>query len=93
MPHRARDNPWGNKDIKVKSKCNFGAQKGHKMNRVISILMKRDNMTLEEAKDLIADTREEIEDAVACGDYEYADDILADNLGLEPDYMLDVLGL
>ena len=33
MPHRARDNPWGDKDIKVKFKCNFGAKKGHKMTK------------------------------------------------------------
>jgi len=62
------------------------------INKVIGILMKRDDMTLEEARDLVADVREQIEDAVADGDYEYAEDIMLSDLGLEMDYIFDVLG-
>ena len=61
------------------------------MNRVVSILMKRDGMTEAEAKELVQDTREEIQDAIACGDYDLVDDIIAGDLGLEPDYIFDIL--
>ncbi len=62
------------------------------INKVISILMKRDDMTLEDARDLVADVREQIEEAVADGDYEYAEDIMLSELGLEMDYIFDILG-
>lgn len=58
--------------------------------RVIDILMSRDGMDYESAKSLENQTMEEI---LACdGNYEDAVDIIANNLGLEPDYMLDLLG-
>ena len=95
MPHRASFNSLCDKDIKVKFKCNLRAQKGHKMsgvNKVISILMKRDDMTLEEAKDLVNGVREEIEEAMIDEDYEYIEDIMLYDLGLEMDYVFDILG-
>lgn len=55
--------------------------------RVINILMKRDNMTSSEAKDLIDETREMI-----IREPEDAEQIMAEQLGLEPDYLFDVLG-
>lgn len=58
------------------------------MNRVIDILMKRDGISREEATKLVDDTREEILEA----DPFDVDDILACNLGLEPDYIFDILG-
>jgi len=54
------------------------------MNRVVRILMRRDGLTEEEALELIEECREELE-----AGNEYATE---DILGLEPDYMLDVLG-
>lgn len=57
------------------------------MNNVIEILMKRDGLTKEEAKDLISETREEI----MSNDPFEADDILMSNLGLEPDYLFEIL--
>ena len=58
--------------------------------RVIDILMSRDDMDYESAKSLERQTTEEI---LECeGDYEEAVDIIANNLGLEPDYMVDLLG-
>lgn len=53
------------------------------MNRVVKILMKRDGLTKEEALELIEECREEIEMG---NDY-----ALEDVLGLEDDYLLDIL--
>lgn len=61
------------------------------MNRVVSILMKRDGITEAEAKEMLNDCREEMNEAIAYGDYDLAEDILAGNLGLEPDYIMDIL--
>ena len=57
------------------------------MNRVVEILMKRDGISREEATRLVDDTREEILES----DPFDADDIIACNLGLEPDYIFDIL--
>ena len=48
--------------------------------------MKRDGLTEIEAKKLILDTQEEI-----FNDPDNAEDIIADNLGLEMDYIFNVL--
>lgn len=61
------------------------------MNRIVRILMKRDGMTENDARSLYEEVREEIFDAVSCGDYELAEDILAADLGLEIDYIIDIL--
>lgn len=62
------------------------------MNRIISILMKRDNLSLNEATNLFEEVREEVMDAIANGEGLLAvEDIIADELGLEPDYFEDLL--
>ena len=63
------------------------------MNRIVKILMRREDLTREEAEDWVNETREMMEDAIANGDYEEAEDILASELGLEPDYIPDILGV
>lgn len=57
------------------------------MNRVVKILMDRDGITRKEAEELIEETRDEI----LANDSFYADDIILNNLGLEPDYIMDIL--
>lgn len=57
------------------------------MNRVVKILMERDGITREEAEQLIKETREEILE----GSPREADEVMAENLGLEPDYIMDIL--
>ena len=58
------------------------------MNVVVELLMKRDGITEEEAREMIVETREEmLEDPYV------AAEILADNLGIEPDYIMDILDL
>lgn len=61
------------------------------MSEIIAILMRRDGMTRQDAKDLVRQTLDEIDDAISCGcGYDYITDIVEYNLGLEPDY-LDIL--
>lgn len=57
------------------------------MNKVVEILMKRDGMTKAEAESLVEETREEL----LSGDPWEAEDIIADYLGLESDYIMDIL--
>lgn len=56
-------------------------------NDVIRILMERDEMTREEAEETLEDVREMLSEA----DPWEAEDIIADELGLELDYIFDIL--
>ena len=58
-----------------------------KQNEVIRILMERDGMTKEEAQETLEDVREMLSEA----DPWEAEDIIADELGLEMDYIFDIL--
>jgi len=58
------------------------------MNKIVKILMERDGMTEEEARSLVKETRDEI---IMLENPLEADDILMEYLGLEPDYMFDIL--
>ena len=57
------------------------------MNPVVKILMERDGMTEQEATDLVKETKEELMNSQC---YDGAD-IIMENLGLEPDYIMDIL--
>ena len=61
------------------------------MNEVVRILMDRDDMTKQEAEKHLAYVRQMIEDAVADGDYDLAEQLVASELGLEMDYIFDIL--
>lgn len=54
------------------------------MNRVVSILMERDGMSYNEA---LAEVQECRDVLIAEGD----EDVIMEMLGLEPDYVLDIL--
>ena len=54
---------------------------------LIEILQHRDGLTEQEAKDLILDTKEKLLNS----DGFDADEIIMENLGLEPDYLMDIL--
>lgn len=62
------------------------------MNRVVEILMKRDNISKSEAEALVERTREEIEEYCAQGMYDAAEEAIYENLGLELDYVFDIMG-
>lgn len=57
------------------------------MNSVVKILMERDGMTEQESIDLVKETKEELLHNGGC----YVDEIILENLGLEPDYIMDIL--
>lgn len=61
------------------------------MQEVIKILMWRDSLTKAEAMSLIEETRHACETAVAEGRTEEVENIFTEMLGLEPDYIPDVL--
>ena len=56
------------------------------MNRVIDILMKRDCIEYEDARSLVKETKDEI-----ISNPIDANEIIKDYLGLEPDYLEDIL--
>lgn len=56
------------------------------MNRVVKILMERDDLTKDEALELINECKQELLTA----DPWEADDIIMSTLGLEPDYLFDI---
>ena len=56
------------------------------MNRVIDILMKRDDIEYEDARNLVKETKDEI-----ISNPIDANAIIKDYLGLEPDYLEDIL--
>jgi hypothetical protein len=60
------------------------------MNRVVKILMNRDNIDQETAEALVRETRDEII-SLDENDIFGADNIIAEYLGLEPDYIFDIL--
>ena len=63
---------------------------GH--DRIIAILMERDDLTEEEAREQVEDAVEAINDIMESdGSYEEAEDVLLEDLGLEMDYIFDLL--
>ena len=59
------------------------------MNRVVEILVRRDGITEAEAKLILKDVRQMFKE---CNyDPDECEDIMACELGLEPDYIMDIL--
>lgn len=62
------------------------------MKRIIAILMERDNLSYTEAANIVEEVQEEIAEAIDMGAGLYEiEDIIASELGLEPDYLEDFL--
>jgi len=61
------------------------------MNRIIKILMERDEMSEEEAQNMLDDLREEADIYIRGGDDLAVEDILLDDLGVDLDYLPDFL--
>ena len=60
------------------------------MNKVVKILMERDEIDRETAEAIVRETRDELMNLE--NPFE-ADDVMRDYLGLEPDYIFDVLAM
>ena len=65
--------------------------KVNKMNEIVTILVRRDSISPLEAENLVEECKEEILEAALRGNYEECEDILALELGLEPDYLVYLL--
>jgi len=60
------------------------------MNDLKKVLMERDNLTSEEADALIEEAKDDMNERLANG--ELPSDICAEWFGLEPDYIMDLVG-
>lgn len=61
------------------------------MDKIVDILMRRDGVTKEEAKNTLEETRGMINDAIASGNFDDVEDIMYSELGLEMDYIDEIL--
>lgn len=61
------------------------------MNEIVEILMRRDGISRLEAENLVEECKEEVWDAAARGNYQECEDIIALYLGLELDYLDEML--
>ena len=60
------------------------------MNKVVEILMRRDDSSKQEATERVEQTRDDILQ-LGTGSFEDVQEIIEENLGLEPDYLFDIL--
>ncbi len=66
----------------------------HDKDRVIKILTSRDNMTFQEAKQLVIECRDALLEANNDPNADIlADEIIMDYLRLEPDYFFDIMSI
>ena len=61
------------------------------MDSIKEVLMRRDGLSEEDAKREVDDFRADIEDSIMSGNLEDIEDALMYDLGLEPDYLMDLL--
>ena len=61
------------------------------MDSITEVLMRRDGLSEEDAKREVEDFKADIEDSIMSGNLEDIEDALMYDLGLEPDYLIDLL--
>lgn len=61
------------------------------METLKEILMRRDNMTAQDAEELIQEAREDLHDRLAADEFVDDADFMADWFSLEPDYIFELL--
>lgn len=61
------------------------------MDSITEVLMRRDGLSEEDAKREVDDFKADIEDSIISGNLEDIEDALMYDLGLEPDYLFDIL--
>lgn len=62
------------------------------MKDIVATLMERDDLTREEAKEQVEAVKELLEEAIDNGETDTdLEEILMDELGLEPDYLMELL--
>lgn len=60
------------------------------MDSITEVLMRRDGLSEEDAKREVEDFKADIEDSIMSGNLEDIEDALMSDLGLEPDYLMDI---
>lgn len=69
-----------------------GSYRNPAVKHIVQILMERDDISEQEAQRMVDDCRQQLlSEAVPSGDFDLAEEILAEELGLEPDYLMDLL--
>ena len=61
------------------------------MESIKEILMRRDDMTSEEADEIIAEAKNKLEEYLETGDISAAENICQEYFGLEPDYLDELI--
>lgn len=61
------------------------------MSRIVDVLMNRDGLTKQEAVKRVQEVREMVYDAVESGMFDEAEDIVMSELGLEMDYIDELI--
>ena len=61
------------------------------MEKIIEILMRRDGVSYEEAKEMYMNCKSELMDAIAGTSCMDPEEVLAYELGLEPDYIFEFI--
>ena len=79
--------------ISLWDKCFFVSEtrKETQMSDLKLVLMKRDEITSDEADDLINAAREELFELIDQGETEEAENIYENHFGLEADYVMDLM--
>lgn len=57
------------------------------LENIVDIIAERDDMTIDEAIEIVNETKEMIDEAIISGDYTEVEQIMLDQLGLEMDYI------
>lgn len=61
------------------------------MESIKEVLMKRDGMSSQDADDLIREATDDLEDRIADGDFNAAEDVCLEYFNLETDYIFDLI--
>lgn len=61
------------------------------MEEIIKIIMKRDGLDRKEAAEEVQSTMNAVGEAIEQGRFELAEDIFMEDLGLEPDYLMNAV--
>ena len=59
--------------------------------RVVKILMNRDGISAQDAIEEIKIFKEDAQEAIDNGDFDEVEELLMNDLGLEPDYLFDLI--
>ena len=55
------------------------------------VLMRRDGISALEAQDIINQAREALQEYIASGDFEAAENVCEEYFGLEPDFLIELM--